>query len=98
MVDPPRLTRTYGCRAACRHDRRLGVKHVVTSEKDGPNSTFEKELVDADVVISQPFWPAYLTAGQLATEAHSSDVHRKRVHKSDCLHLSRVVLCCSAAV
>lgn len=35
---------------------------VVTSDKDGPDSLFEKELVDADVVISQPFWPAYMTA------------------------------------
>lgn len=34
---------------------------VVTSDKDGANSTFDRELVDADVVISQPFWPAYLT-------------------------------------
>ena len=25
-------------------------------------TVFEKELVDAEVVISQPFWPAYLTA------------------------------------
>lgn len=35
---------------------------VVTSDKEGPDSTFEKELADADVVISQPFWPAYMTA------------------------------------
>jgi formate dehydrogenase len=34
---------------------------LVTSDKDGPNSQFERELPDADVVISQPFWPAYLT-------------------------------------
>jgi len=34
---------------------------VVTPDKDGPNSQFERELPDADVVISQPFWPAYLT-------------------------------------
>lgn len=34
---------------------------VVTSDKDGPDSVLEKELVDADVVISQPFWPAYIT-------------------------------------
>jgi formate dehydrogenase len=34
---------------------------VVTSDKDGPNSEFERELHDADIVISQPFWPAYLT-------------------------------------
>src|ERR1700730_3973100 len=39
---------------------------VVTSDKDGPNSVFEKELVDAAVVISQPFWPAYLTAERIA--------------------------------
>lgn len=35
---------------------------VVTADKDGPNSRFEQELADAEVVISQPFWPAYLTA------------------------------------
>ncbi|HWK32549.1 MAG TPA: NAD-dependent formate dehydrogenase, partial [Hyphomicrobium sp.] len=34
---------------------------IVTSDKDGPNSVFEKELPDAEIVISQPFWPAYLT-------------------------------------
>ena len=39
---------------------------VVTSDKDGPDSEFEQELVDADVVISQPFWPAYLTAERIA--------------------------------
>jgi formate dehydrogenase len=39
---------------------------VVTSDKDGPNSTFEKELPDAEIVISQPFWPAYLTKERLA--------------------------------
>ena len=39
---------------------------VVTSDKDGPDSVFEHELVDADIVISQPFWPAYLTAERIA--------------------------------
>src|ERR1700677_5061890 len=43
-----------------------GHKFVVTSDKDGPNSVFERELVDADVVISQPFWPAYLTDERIA--------------------------------
>ena len=38
-----------------------GHQLVVTSDKDGPDSIFERELVDADVVISQPFWPGYLT-------------------------------------
>src|SRR6202165_4992219 len=40
---------------------------VVTSDKDGHESVFERELVDADVVISQPFWPAYLTAERIAS-------------------------------
>ncbi len=39
---------------------------VVTSDKDGPDSAFERELPDSDVVISQPFWPAYLTAERIA--------------------------------
>jgi formate dehydrogenase len=39
---------------------------VVTSDKDGEDSEFERELVDADIVISQPFWPAYLTAERIA--------------------------------
>src|SRR3990170_7100819 len=43
-----------------------GHQLVVTSDKDGPDSVFERELVDADVVISQPFWPAYLTAERIA--------------------------------
>lgn len=38
-----------------------GHELVVTSDKDGPNSVFEKELPDAEIVISQPFWPAYMT-------------------------------------
>ncbi len=43
-----------------------GHTFVVTSDKDGPDSVFERELVDADIVISQPFWPAYLTAERIA--------------------------------
>jgi formate dehydrogenase len=39
---------------------------VVTSDKEGADSEFERELPDADVVISQPFWPAYLTAERIA--------------------------------
>jgi formate dehydrogenase len=39
---------------------------VVTSDKDGEDSEFERELVDADIVISQPFWPAYLTRERFA--------------------------------
>ena len=39
---------------------------VVTSDKDREGSEFDRELADADVVISQPFWPAYLTAERIA--------------------------------
>src|SRR5438093_2779688 len=44
----------------------LGHTLVVTSDKDGADSVFERELPDTDVVISQPFWPAYLTAERIA--------------------------------
>ena len=43
---------------------------VVTSDKDGPDSQFERELVDAGIVISQPFWPAYMTAERFAKAAN----------------------------
>ncbi len=43
-----------------------GHRLVVTADKDGPDSVFERELPEADVVISQPFWPAYLTAERIA--------------------------------
>jgi formate dehydrogenase len=43
-----------------------GHRFVVTSDKDGPDSAFEQELPEAEIVISQPFWPAYLTAERIA--------------------------------
>jgi formate dehydrogenase len=43
-----------------------GHSLIVTSDKDGPDSVFERELSEADIVISQPFWPAYLTAERIA--------------------------------
>jgi formate dehydrogenase len=42
---------------------------VVTSDKDGPDSAFERELADAEIVISQPFWPAYMTPERFAKAA-----------------------------
>lgn len=44
----------------------LGHTFIVTADKEGPNSVFEKELPDTDIVISQPFWPAYLTEERIA--------------------------------
>jgi formate dehydrogenase len=43
-----------------------GHELVVTSDKDGDGSVFDEHLADAEVVISQPFWPAYLTAERIA--------------------------------
>ena len=43
-----------------------GHELVVTADKDGPNSEFESHLATAHYVISQPFWPAYLTADRIA--------------------------------
>lgn len=42
-----------------------GHQLVVTSSKDGADSVLERELQDAEIVISQPFWPAYMTAERM---------------------------------
>lgn len=44
----------------------LGHELIVTSDKEGENSELDRHLSDAEVVISQPFWPAYLTAERIA--------------------------------
>lgn len=44
----------------------LGHELVVTTDKDGPHSRLEQELPDTDIIISQPFWPAYLTEERFA--------------------------------
>jgi formate dehydrogenase len=43
-----------------------GHTFVVTSDKDGTDSRLDQELPNADIVISQPFWPAYMTAERFA--------------------------------
>src|SRR4029078_2053713 len=44
-----------------------GHELVVTADKDGPEAAFEREPPAAEVVISQPFRPAYLTATRIAS-------------------------------
>ncbi|MBA3660277.1 MAG: NAD-dependent formate dehydrogenase [Gammaproteobacteria bacterium] len=39
---------------------------VVTADKEGSHSTFDQELKDAEIIISQPFWPAYMTRERFA--------------------------------
>lgn len=43
-----------------------GHQLVVVQDKDGPGCEFEKHLPDTDIVISQPFWPAYMTKERFA--------------------------------
>ncbi|KOS18855.1 Formate dehydrogenase [Escovopsis weberi] len=43
-----------------------GHELVTTSDKDRENSKFDQELVDAEVIITTPFHPGYLTAERLA--------------------------------
>ena len=42
-----------------------GHQLVVTSDKDADGCKADKELVDSDIVISQPFWPYYLTRNRI---------------------------------
>lgn len=43
-----------------------GHRLIVTSSKDGENSVLDQELHDAEIIISQPFWPAYMTVERIA--------------------------------
>jgi len=43
-----------------------GHEFIVTSDKEGPNSVFQKELPTADVLITTPFHPGYLTRELIA--------------------------------
>jgi len=43
-----------------------GHELVITADKDGDGCQLEKELADAHYVISQPFYPAYMTAERQA--------------------------------
>jgi formate dehydrogenase len=49
-----------------KHLESNGHTLVVTSSKDGKDSVLDRELPDAEIVISQPFWPAYMTAERIA--------------------------------
>src|SRR5688572_904466 len=47
-----------------------GHELTVTADKDGPDSAFERGLPEAEIVISQPFWPAYLAAERIGKAAN----------------------------
>lgn len=44
----------------------LGHELIVTSSKEGSNSVLDQHMHDAEIVISQPFWPAYMTKERIA--------------------------------
>ncbi|GAA5825666.1 hypothetical protein JCM5353_007527 [Sporobolomyces roseus] len=41
--------------------KKKGFEFIVTSDKEGPDSEFQKHIVDADILITTPFHPGYLT-------------------------------------
>lgn len=43
-----------------------GHELIVTSDKEGPNSVFQKELPTTDILITTPFHPGYLTKELIA--------------------------------
>ncbi|KAJ3859352.1 NAD-dependent formate dehydrogenase [Lentinula novae-zelandiae] len=58
-VKEPRLLGTVENKTNGLHREVMSL--LVSSDKEGPNSDFEKHLVDAEVVITTPFHPGYLT-------------------------------------
>lgn len=40
----------------------LGHEYVVSDSKEGPDSDFQKHIVDTEILITTPFHPGYLTA------------------------------------
>jgi formate dehydrogenase len=39
---------------------------VVTDDKEGENSTMDREIVDAEIIITTPFHPGYINAERIA--------------------------------
>ncbi len=85
----------------------LGHELVVTSDKDGENSEFDQHLADAEIVISQPFWPAYLTAERIArapklklavTAGIGSDHYHLDAAIEHCITVAEVTFCNSISV
>ncbi|CAL1707316.1 unnamed protein product [Somion occarium] len=38
-----------------------GHEYIVSDDKEGPNSVFQKQIQDADILITTPFHPGYVT-------------------------------------
>jgi formate dehydrogenase len=46
--------------------KQKGIEYIVTADKEGVNSEFERHIPDADVIITTPFHPGYITRERLA--------------------------------
>ncbi|PWZ02141.1 putative formate dehydrogenase [Testicularia cyperi] len=46
--------------------KQQGHEFIVTADKEGPNSEFRQHVKDAEIVITTPFHPGYLTAEVLS--------------------------------
>ncbi|KAJ3785151.1 NAD-dependent formate dehydrogenase [Lentinula aff. detonsa] len=61
-VKEPRLLGTVENKInGLHHEDTSSLHRKVSSDKEGPNSDFEKHIVDAEVLITTPFHPGYLT-------------------------------------
>ncbi|ELU38450.1 formate dehydrogenase [Rhizoctonia solani AG-1 IA] len=51
-------------------ENKLGIADWLKDDKEGPDSVFQKELPEAEVLITTPFHPGYLTADLIKNKAH----------------------------
>lgn len=62
--EPRLLGTTENCLGLREYCKKNGHELIVTSDKEGPNSVFQKEVTGpngAEILVSTPFHPAYLT-------------------------------------
>ena len=53
-----------------------GHELIVTNSKDGDGCEADKHIVDADIVISQPFFPYYLTKERISKAQNNANVRQ----------------------
>ncbi|KAH8993250.1 NAD-dependent formate dehydrogenase [Lactarius hatsudake] len=70
----------------------LGHEFIVSSSKEGPDSDFQKHIVDAEVLITTPFHPGYLTRDLVEKGTCRTDVYGEH------LQAKNLKLCITAGV
>lgn len=61
VEEPKLLGTTENSLGLAPYCKEMGWEYVVTSDKEGPDSDFQKHMLDADVLITTPFHPGYAT-------------------------------------